>query len=140
VDAVIVQDLGLARMVKALAPNLRLHASTQMTITSPEGFELAKKLDIDQAVLSRELSLRELERFKPMTATVPLEDLRAWCAVRGVFSGQCLTSESLGKRSANRGECAQACRMPYEMIVDGEKIDLGDKRVSALATGSRGGA
>lgn len=124
VDAVIVQDLGLARMVKELAPNLRLHASTQMTITSPEGLEFAKKLDIDQAVLARELSLRELERFKD--SAVPLETFvhGALCVA---YSGQCLTSESLGKRSANRGECAQACRMPYEMIVDGEKIDLGDK-------------
>lgn len=124
VDAVIVQDLGLARMVKELAPNLRLHASTQMTITSPEGLEFAKKLDIDQAVLARELSLRELERFKD--SAVPLETFvhGALCVA---YSGQCLTSESLGKRSANRGECAQACRMPYEMIVDGQKIDLGDK-------------
>jgi len=124
VDAVIVQDLGLARMVKELAPTLRLHASTQMTITSPEGLEFAKKLDIDQAVLARELSLRELERFKD--SAVPLETFvhGALCVA---YSGQCLTSESLGKRSANRGECAQACRMPYEMIVDGQKIDLGDK-------------
>ncbi len=124
VDAVIVQDLGLARMVKELAPNLRLHASTQMTITSPEGLEFAKRLHIDQAVLARELSLRELERFKD--SDVPLETFvhGALCVA---YSGQCLTSESLGQRSANRGECAQACRMTYEMIVDGKRIDLGDK-------------
>lgn len=125
VDAVIVQDLGLARMVKELAPGLRLHASTQMTITSPEGLEFAKKLNIDQAVLARELSLRELERFK--TAQVPLE-VFVHGALCVAYSGQCLTSESLGRRSANRGECAQACRMPYEMIVDGEPRDLEDKR------------
>ncbi|MFO1437474.1 MAG: U32 family peptidase [Verrucomicrobiaceae bacterium] len=125
VDAVIVQDLGLARMVKALTPNLRLHASTQMTITSPEGLEFAKQLDIDQAVLARELSLRELERFKE--AHVPLE-VFVHGALCVAYSGQCLTSESLGRRSANRGECAQACRMPYEMLVDGELRDLGDKR------------
>jgi putative protease len=125
VDAVIVQDLGLARMVKALTPNLRLHASTQMTITSPEGLEFAKQLDIDQAVLARELSLRELERFKE--AQVPLE-VFVHGALCVAYSGQCLTSESLGRRSANRGECAQACRMPYEMLVDGELRDLGDKR------------
>ena len=125
VDAVIVQDLGLARMVKELTPKLRLHASTQMTITSPEGLEFAKKLNIDQAVLARELSLRDLERFK--NSAVPLETFvhGALCVA---YSGQCLTSESLGKRSANRGECAQACRMPYEMIVDGKQVDLGDKR------------
>jgi putative protease len=125
VDAVIVQDLGLARMVKALTPKLRLHASTQMTITSPEGLEFAKQLNIDQAVLARELSLRELERFKD--AHVPLE-VFVHGALCVAYSGQCLTSESLGRRSANRGECAQACRMPYEMIVDGEQRDLGDKR------------
>ena len=125
VDAVIVQDLGLARMVKALTPNLRLHASTQMTITSPEGLEFAKQLDIDQAVLARELSLRELERFKE--PHVPLE-VFVHGALCVAYSGQCLTSESLGRRSANRGECAQACRMPYEMLVDGELRDLGDKR------------
>ena len=125
VDAVIVQDLGLARMVKTLAPNLRLHASTQMTITSPEGLAFAQKLDIDQAVLARELSMRELERFKD--SPVPLETFvhGALCVA---YSGQCLTSESLGRRSANRGECAQACRMPYDMIVDGQWHDLGDKR------------
>jgi len=125
VDAVIVQDLGLARMVKALTPGLRLHASTQMTITSPEGLEFAKQLHIDQAVLARELSLRELERFKD--AEVPLE-VFVHGALCVAYSGQCLTSESLGRRSANRGECAQACRMPYDMIVDGEVRDLGDKR------------
>src|SRR5690606_34211495 len=64
VDAVIIQDLGLAQMVKKLAPKLHLHASTQMTITSPEGLRFAKKLGLDLAVLSRELSLRELERFQ----------------------------------------------------------------------------
>jgi putative protease len=125
VDAVIVQDLGLARMVKALTPGLRLHASTQMTITSPEGLEFARQLDIDQAVLARELSMRELERFKD--AHVPLE-VFVHGALCVAYSGQCLTSESLGRRSANRGECAQACRMPYEMLVDGVQRDLGDKR------------
>jgi putative protease len=128
VDAVIIQDLGLARMVKQLAPGLRLHASTQMTITSPEGLELANSLGIDQAVLARELSLRELERFQANDKPdVPLE-VFVHGALCVAYSGQCLTSESLGRRSANRGECAQACRMPYEMIVDGELKDLGDKR------------
>ena len=128
VDAVIVQDLGLARMVKLLTPRLRLHASTQMTITSPEGLEFAKLLSIDQAVLSRELSLRELERFEAAAhPELPLE-VFVHGALCVAYSGQCLTSESLGRRSANRGECAQACRMPYDIIVDGEQRDLGDKR------------
>ena len=128
VDAVIVQDLGLARMVKACAPKLHLHASTQMTITSPEGLRFAEKLGLDLAVLSRELSLRELAAFQTEGKTaLPLE-VFVHGALCVAYSGQCLTSESLGRRSANRGECAQACRMPYELVVDGELRDLGDKR------------
>ena len=128
VDAVIVQDLGLARMVKEIAPGLRLHASTQMTITSPEGLEFAKRLRIDQAVLARELSMRELERFHAKDhPELPLE-VFVHGALCVAYSGQCLTSESLGRRSANRGECAQACRMTYQMVVDGEIRDMGDKR------------
>jgi len=127
VDAVIVQDLGLARMVKAIAPRLKLHASTQMTITSPEGLRFARRLGLDLAVLARELSLRDLERFHGEGNPLPLE-VFVHGALCVAYSGQCLTSESLGRRSANRGECAQACRMPYELIVNGEKRDLGEKR------------
>ena len=125
VDAVIVQDLGLARMVRAIAPGIELHASTQMTISSPEGLAfLDRELDLDRAVLARELSLRELERFD---GRVPLE-VFVHGALCVAYSGQCLTSEALGQRSANRGECAQACRMPYELVVDGEARELGDRR------------
>jgi len=131
VDAVIIQDLGLARMAKALTPRLGLHASTQMTITSPEGLLFARRLGLDLAVLARELSLRELERFAKKSPEgqepLPLE-VFVHGALCVAYSGQCLTSESLGRRSANRGECAQACRMPYELIVDGELRELGDKR------------
>ncbi len=79
-------------------------------------------------MLARELSLRELERFqRGGRSRLPLE-VFVHGALCVAYSGQCLTSESLGHRSANRGECAQACRMPYELIVDGEMRDLGDKR------------
>ena len=124
VDALIVQDVGLVRLAREIVPDLALHASTQMTITSPEGVAFAKELGIVRAVLARELSLRELEKFD---AVLPLETFvhGALCVA---YSGQCLTSESLGQRSANRGECAQACRMPYELIVDGAVRDLGDRR------------
>ncbi len=126
VDAIIVQDIGLARLARAVAPRLALHASTQMTLTSPEGLAfIHQRLHLDRAVLARELSLRELERFRD--TTVPLE-VFVHGALCVAYSGQCLTSESLGQRSANRGECAQACRMPYELIVDGVPTDLGDKR------------
>ena len=125
VDAIIVQDPGLARLAREVAPGLELHASTQMTITSPEGLELARELGITRAVLARELSMRELKRFP--TAEFPIE-VFVHGALCVAYSGQCLTSESLGQRSANRGECAQACRLPYQMLVDGLPKDLGDKR------------
>ncbi len=125
VDAVIVQDVGLARMVKAIAPGIALHASTQMTIASPESLAAMAPLGLQRAVLSRELSLRELERFRDQPIPTEVFVHGALCVA---YSGQCLTSESLGKRSANRGECAQACRMPYDLIVDGVHQDLGDRR------------
>ena len=124
VDAVIIQDVGLAEIARQMFPALRVHASTQMTITSPEGVRFASALGIHQVVLARELSLRELEKFP---AILPLE-VFVHGALCVAYSGQCLTSEALGRRSANRGECAQACRMPYEMVVDGALRDLGDKR------------
>jgi putative protease len=124
-DAIIVQDLGLVRLAQHLVPQLELHASTQMTITSPEGLELMRQSGIKRAVVARELSLRELDRFKAVD--VPIETFvhGALCVA---YSGQCLTSESLGQRSANRGECAQACRLPYDLMVDGRKHELGDRR------------
>src|SRR6201997_3474208 len=124
-DAIIVQDLGLVRLAQHLVPQLELHASTQMTITSPEGLELMRHSGITRAVVARELSLRELDRFK--VVDVPIETFvhGALCVA---YSGQCLTSESLGQRSANRGECAQACRLPYDLMVDGQKHELGDRR------------
>jgi putative protease len=124
VDAVIIQDVGLAEISRRMFPALRVHASTQMTITSPEGVRFAESLGIKQVVLARELSLRELEKFPHV---LPLE-MFVHGALCVAYSGQCLTSEALGRRSANRGECAQACRMPYELIVDGALHDLGDRR------------
>jgi U32 family peptidase len=125
VDALIVQDLGLVRLAAALVPELPIHASTQMTLTSPQGVEIARELGITRSVLARELSLRELKRFDPLRMPLEVFVHGALCVA---YSGQCLTSESLGQRSANRGECAQACRMPYELVVDGVLRDLGDKR------------
>lgn len=124
VDAVILQDPGITDATRRLLPGLRLHASTQMTITSPEGLDWAAGLGVSRAVLARECSLRELKKFSDR---LPLE-VFVHGALCVAYSGQCLTSEALGQRSANRGECAQACRMPYEMIVDGSPVDLGDRR------------
>ena len=126
-DAVIVQDLGLARLANLVAPSLEIHASTQMTITSPEGLTFADQLfQLDRAVLARELSVQQIEKFNPREC-VPLE-VFVHGALCVAYSGQCLTSESLGQRSANRGECAQACRMAYTLIVDGEEREMGEVR------------
>ena len=130
VDALIIQDLGLAKLAREVAPNVELHASTQMTITSPEGLAFVERLfPLERAVLARELSIKEIEKFKTSTieTNTPLE-VFVHGALCVAYSGQCLTSESLGQRSANRGECAQACRMPYEIVVDGETRDLGAVR------------
>ncbi len=128
VDSIIVQDVGLIRLARRIVPDLAVHASTQMTITSPEGVRFARELGVRRVVLGREVSLRELERFShsPEDGT-PLE-VFVHGALCVAYSGQCLTSEALGQRSANRGECAQACRMPYELLVDGVQKDLGDKK------------
>lgn len=124
-DAVIVQDLGLVRLIRALAPTLPVHASTQMTLTEPRGIELIRQLGVRRVVLARELSLADIRRVTENTDT-PVEAFihGALCVA---YSGQCLTSEALGGRSANRGQCAQACRLPYELVVDGDKRELGDK-------------
>ena len=131
VDALIVQDLGLCLLAKALVPTLSLHASTQMSITSAAGVAQAAAAGCERVVLARELALRDLERLqnqlKERSLAMPLE-VFVHGALCVAYSGQCLTSESLGQRSANRGECAQACRLPYELVVDGESLDLGDQR------------
>ncbi len=125
VDAVIVQDLGLVRLIKTLAPTLAVHASTQMTLTEPRGIAFVRELGVERVVLARELSLADIQKVTAVTDT-PVE-VFVHGALCVAYSGQCLTSEALGGRSANRGQCAQACRLPYEMIVDGTVRDLGDR-------------
>lgn len=125
VDAVIVQDLGLVRLIRRLAPTLPVHASTQMTLTEPRGIAFAESLGVERVVLARELSLDEIRKVTAQTQT-PVE-VFVHGALCVAYSGQCLTSEALGGRSANRGQCAQACRLPYEMLVDGTHRDLGDR-------------
>ena len=136
VDAAIVQDIGLCRLIRQISPDFPIHASTQMTVTSAAGVRFAETLGCNLAVLARECSIQDIERIhqdascSSSTAErsgIPLE-VFVHGALCVAYSGQCLTSESLGGRSANRGECAQACRMPYELVKDGEIIDLGDRR------------
>jgi putative protease len=118
-DAFIIQDIGLARLIRAIAPTQEIHASTQMTLASAESVNLAAKLGFNRAVLARELSLKEIARIKEAT---PLElEVFIHGALCVSYSGQCLTSENFGGRSANRGQCAQSCRLPYRIFVDGKE-------------------
>jgi len=126
VDAVLVQDLGAARLIREICPELSLHASTQMTLTSAECIEEARGLGLQRVVLPRELSIGEIRELRSGT------DMELEVFVHGAlcvaYSGQCLTSESLGGRSANRGQCAQACRLPWEIVCDGQLKDFGDQK------------
>ncbi|WP_405342245.1 DUF3656 domain-containing protein [Fibrobacter sp.] len=119
-DAFIIQDIGLARLIRAIAPNQEIHASTQMTLASAEGVNLVKSIGFNRAVLARELSAKEIATIKGGT------DLELEVFIHGAlcvsYSGQCLTSENFGGRSANRGQCAQSCRLPYRIFVDGKEF------------------
>ena len=115
-----------SELIRRVAPELSIHASTQMSLTSAECINKAQQLGIDRVVLARELSVREIAMIHAQT-TVLLE-VFVHGALCVAYSGQCLTSESLGGRSANRGQCAQACRLPYELICDGRDVDLGDQK------------
>jgi putative protease len=123
VDAVLVQDVGAARLLRSTCPSLPLHASTQMTLTSSETITLAEQLGMQRVVVARELSLQEIKAIRRHTS-MPLE-VFVHGALCVAYSGQCLTSESLGGRSANRGQCAQACRLPYDVVCDDRDVDLG---------------
>jgi len=113
VDAVIVQDLGLAYLVATIFPELQLHASTQMFIHNRPGAEYAQQLGISRVILARELSLKEI-------TTIAQADIEVEVFVHGAvcigYSGQCLFSSLLGGRSGNRGQCAQPCRLPYQLV------------------------
>ena len=123
-DAIIVQDPAVALLARAICPDLEVHASTQMTASSPLAAELLRGLGVTRVVVPRELSVDEIRMYAAGTS-LPLEVFihGALCVS---WSGQCLSSEAWGGRSANRGQCAQACRLPYELIVDGRERDLGD--------------
>ncbi|MBD2459771.1 U32 family peptidase [Oscillatoria sp. FACHB-1407] len=131
VDAVIVQDVGICRLIRHLSPDFPIHASTQMTVTSAAGVEFVRSLGCQLVVLARECSLKEINKIQQQLSdrdtALPLE-VFVHGALCVAYSGQCLTSEALGGRSANRGECAQACRMTYDLIADGETVDLGDRQ------------
>ncbi|MFD3259423.1 DUF3656 domain-containing protein [Paenibacillus lentus] len=124
VDAVIVQDLGLVKMIREMSPDFPIHGSTQMTITSPEAVEFTKPWNMERVVLGRENNLKQIQKIGEQ-AKLPME-VFVHGALCVSYSGQCLTSEMWGGRSANRGECAQACRLPYDLMVDGVQKPMGD--------------
>lgn len=130
IDALIVQDLGVAAAVKRWAPELRLHASTQMSIASADGAAFAKRMGFSRVVLARELSLAEIDEI---ARSVEIElEVFVHGALCMCVSGQCYLSAMLGSRSANRGGCAQPCRLPFS--VDGTgSCDLSLKDLSAMS-------
>ena len=114
IDAIIVQDLGLARYLIKNFPGLAIHASTQLSVHNLEGVLELQKLGFSRVVLSRELSLQEIE-YICQNSNVEIE-VFVHGALCISYSGQCLFSSMVGGRSGNRGKCAQPCRLPYELI------------------------
>ena len=123
VDAVLIQDLGIARLAHSRFPNLEIHASTQMSLSSAAAMNLAAKFGVKRVVLPRELTLEQIRLLKRDT------NLELEAFVHGAlcisYSGQCFTSLMLGGRSANRGTCAQPCRMPYTLLDDSGELNTG---------------
>lgn len=130
VDAFIIQDTGLAKMIREHFPDARLHASTQMSIQSPAGVRFVKGLGFDRIVLPREMNLNEIDEIKKST------DLELELFVHGALcmsvSGQCYLSSMLGSRSGNRGLCAQPCRLPFTSKNDPNEYALSLKDLSII--------
>lgn len=126
-DALIVQDLGIARWIHERFPSLPLHASTQMTISNAGAIAFLRRFGVERVILARELTLAEIGRIRTEVGGTMELEVFVHGALCVSYSGQCLSSEAWGGRSANRGQCAQACRLPYDLIVDGAPRDLGDR-------------
>lgn len=120
IDAIIVQDLGLAKQLIKAFPDLPIHGSTQMSVHNLQGALELQELGFKRVVLSRELSIEEIEYI---TQNI---DIEIECFIHGAlcisYSGQCLFSSMIGGRSGNRGKCAQGCRLPYELIENESKV------------------
>lgn len=127
VDGIIVQDLGLAKLVKELIPDIEVHGSTQMTINNLEGAEFLHDMGFTRVVLARETPINEIRYIHENT---PIE-LEAFIhgALCVSYSGQCLMSSMIGGRSGNRGKCAQPCRMPSSIVdKEGNLVKDWDKK------------
>lgn len=129
VDALIIQDIGIADLIHQTFPNLELHASTQMHIHNLEGVKFAKKLGVKRVVLARETSVDLIKNIKENI------DMDLEIFVHGAlcmsYSGECLMSSLIGGRSGNRGTCSQCCRMPYDIVSNDKTIS---KDIYALST------
>lgn len=123
IDAIIVQDLGLAKYLIDNFPGLAVHASTQMSVHNLDGVTALEKMGFSRAVLSRELSLKEIE-YICKNSNIEIE-IFAHGALCISYSGQCLFSSMVGGRSGNRGKCAQPCRLPYDLLENDSIIDKG---------------
>ena len=130
IDAIIVQDLGLAMQLIKMFPDLPIHASTQMTIHNLNGALKLQELGFKRVVLARELSMDEITHICKNT------DIEIECFIHGAlcvsYSGQCLFSSMLGGRSGNRGKCAGPCRLSYDLLENNKKINFGYKLKKAL--------
>lgn len=147
VDGLIVQDIGAARLLREMLPDMRLNASTQMTIHTPEGVRLAAEMGFSRVVAARELSISQIKEMIDTGVEIEVFIHGALCMS---VSGQCYMSAMIGSRSANRGMCAQACRLPFsgagspdDTVVE-ERHDLSLKDLCGIphikALGSAGAA
>ena len=128
VDALIVQDMGITKLN---LPPIPLHASTQMDNRTPEKVKFLWEAGFRQVVLARELSLREIKKIHESCPEVPLE-VFVHGALCVSYSGQCYVSQACFGRSANRGECAQFCRLPFSLVDADGKVIVKDKHLLSL--------
>jgi len=129
IDALIIQDLGLIKLVREYFPEMEIHSSTQLSIQNTFGLEFLKNLGIKRAVLPRESSLDDILKMKKSDIDLEVFVHGAICIC---FSGQCLMSSMIGGRSGNRGDCAQPCRLKYD-IVDYETKEVVCENASYLS-------
>lgn len=134
VDAIIVQDPGICRLIRWISPDIPIHASTQMTVTSFGGVIFARNLGCSIVGIARECSVQDIKQiYRELIQNLGTDsgiglEVFVHGALCIAYSGQCLTSETIGGRSANRGVCAQACRLPYELICNERKVETKGKR------------
>jgi putative protease len=126
-DAAIVQDMGVFKLFRAEFPDLDIHASTQMTVTGPDGARLLKELGAVRVVPARELTVAELKEIYDATG-MEVEAFIHGALCYG-YSGQCLLSSLIGGRSGNRGRCAQACRLPFTAWKENTVINRKDEHI-----------